>query len=316
MKNNKIEKAISRKVERILSKFDLEGKDSISKESLDEMVGHFQDSMNMIYNEYRLVKNQSQFSEKEIKNYMKELEEKNLQLSHQAKLAGIGEMAANISHEINTPLMIIASHLEKIRICTDKEKTNFKNEKLKKMIESSIVDGKKTVSQITKIVKSLKKISNDPDRVENENYSLLDVIRESSELFLEHFQTKDIKFDIVNNIGNPKIAMNVILMLQVFINLLQNALDAIEDLEDDDKWIRIELHLGDNSYKIRVTNGGPAIEEEHASNIFDLYYSTKDINKGTGLGLGICRKNLKPFGATLELEDLGSPSFLITIPNC
>lgn len=311
---NKVDKAISRKVERILSKFDLEGKDEVPVEALFQMAKYFENSMNILYNEYRVSKNISDLAEKDIQNYIKELDEKNMQLSHQSKLAGIGEMSANIGHEINTPLMVILSNLDLIKLLINKNKKSFDQKSLDQVIKT-VENSKKTTSQITDIIKALKKISSNPENTTIQDVNIMDLISESIVIFKEKLKKRSIFCEIENKTHNSTIKANEVVILQVVTNLIQNAMDATENLSKEERWIKVLIESEDGNCKMSISNGGPCISEEIVDKIFDPFFSTKPVNKGTGLGLGICKKNIESMNGSFSLDNSSCPKFVVTIPH-
>lgn len=307
-------KIVQRKAERILSKFDLD-QDQMDMSEVKKMASMFEQSMQLLYDEYKIARDLSENAENDIRKYLGELKDKNTQLSYQAKLAGIGEMSAGISHEINTPLMIISSNLERIRLCFNKEKDNLKEDKYIQKIEKSIAEGKKTVDKITKIIKALKKISTDPTNVEKVDTNIIDVVEESISLYNENYKKKCVSLTLNNKLKNNFIKSNEIVMIKVFSNLLQNALDAVEELPSECHWVNIDIKECQDNIYFRFENGGGSIPSEISKKIFDPFFTTKPVNKGTGLGLRICRQYMSSLGGSIVLEEKDHPSFLVTIPK-
>ncbi|SMF77201.1 ATP-binding protein [Pseudobacteriovorax antillogorgiicola] len=104
-------------------------------------------------------------------------------------------------------------------------------------------------------------------------------------------------------------------MMQVLLNLVNNACDAVEDLAPKDRWIAIEARITEGNVNIKVSNGGPPIPEEIRTKLFQESFSGKG-HQGFGLGLGISRRLIhKSHGHLDSPAQSKHPEFLITLPK-
>jgi len=193
-----------------------------------------------------------------------------------SKLATVGEMSASIAHEINNPLAIIkASAGTLIRKHEDMDK-----EKILKTLSSI----EKSVDRITKIVSGLKKLSRRSGQDEFQKHSVVDIVNEVITLCEHRFKNKNIK--LVQRLeSHSKILCDDIEIEQVLVNLVNNAVDAVSEL--DEKWVRISLEEEGGHVKICVEDSGSGIPEDILNKIFDPFFTTKEVGKGTGLGMSI-----------------------------
>ncbi|MDD4975717.1 MAG: ATP-binding protein, partial [Bacteriovorax sp.] len=242
------------------------------------------------------------------KEYEAIIEMQQLNLISASKLATLGEMAANIAHEINNPLTTIKIITEMVRRSLSRDNPQ---------IEDSInkLDGlKKTIDRIANIIKNLQSFardgSADPFQEENLNKIIIETLsfcderlkKNSVKLYLDEFPT-----DLVITCRSVQIS-------QVLLNLLNNAFDAIETLEE--KWIRITVVLKPNSIQINITDSGPGIPNEIADKVFKPFFTTKKMNKGTGLGLSISRKIIEEHKGNLILDTTSrNTRFVIELPK-
>ena len=210
---------------------------------------------------------------------LEELQEKQKQAVQNAKLASIGEMTASIAHEINNPLTIIAGltrTIERAIITEDYSQT----EKLK----NAILKINLTIKRITRIIKGLKSFSHNTFEENSKKASLINIIKHSLDSFEENTtgaSTKIIEIPFKDII----IECREIQIEQVIINLISNALDAIQNL--DEKWVKISvLDLG-KTVQISVQDSGKGIPIDLQDRIMAPFFTTKEIGKGTGLGLSI-----------------------------
>jgi len=218
-------------------------------------------------------------------NYEKE----RLKSLQNSKLASLGEMSAGIAHEINNPLSVISGYIALI------EKMEYNPEKLQYKID--II--KKSTERIAKIVKSLKKYS----RVSNINEFKLEplgqIIYEAVNLV--KINPKSLNVDISIELDSEhNLFCNEIQIEQVIINLLNNAIDAIQNL--DRKWIKIHAKEFDSVIELRIIDSGNGIPSQVVNHLFDAFYTTKEIGKGTGLGLSIVKGILEDHNATIFVD--------------
>lgn len=207
-----------------------------------------------------------------------------------SKLASLGELAAGMAHEINNPLGIISGYSELLM------RSNAEDPAAMEKIDVIL----KSCNRISHIVNNLKKFSRSGDDRQQETIVLSSVINEAVMLTKPRLKRDIIDLQYKSN-SKAAITGNVIEIEQVFLNLINNAVDAIKDLTN--KWIKIELEEGPNQVIIRITDSGSGIKKEEASKIFSPFYTSKKVGEGTGLGLSIVDGILKDHDATIEYDD-------------
>jgi signal transduction histidine kinase len=220
------------------------------------------------------------------------LSENKQKMIQSEKMASLGEMAAGIAHEINNPLAIIIGKTERSMRRTEKlsvEQSKIEFEELNS-----------TAKIITKIVKSLLKFSRSAESDPREIVNINSILLESLNLCTERLKKRDIALHLGSTI-NVDIYCKPVQVSQVFINLINNAADAVQN--EPDKWIRIESQmLEQNKVLISITDSGPGIPESIVSKIMQPFYTTKDVGKGTGLGLSISKGIVEEHGGLLYLD--------------
>lgn len=226
-------------------------------------------------NEYELIK-----SLEEIALSKKNLEEESIKTFHASRLSSLGEMAGGVAHEINNPLTIIQGMAKSILIHDDLRLDDHTKTKLGKINAAS--------DRIAKIVKGMKIISSKNDQIEHEIVKVSKVLEISIDLYEEKFKNENIKFKLENP-NDPEIKCNPLQISQILINLVSNAIDALQKYEAEEKalTILIEEDPLTHSVDIRVINSGPILENAVSAKIFEPFFSTKSLGKGTGLGLSI-----------------------------
>lgn len=239
---------------------------------------------------------------------MTNIKESEIKLHHSAKLSSLGEMAAGIAHEINNPLSVIVgkSYILKSQLEANKFDTTSVSEQLT-MIE-------KTAHRIATIIQGLRAFARDDVQQKMESHSVKSIIQDTLLLCSLRFSHHHIEL-LVNDIPDDlHIECRPTQISQVILNLLNNSFDAISDLKE--KWIRIHVQGAEKVVTIRVTDSGPGIAKELQHKIFLPFFTTKEINRGTGMGLSISAGLIKSHQGLLELDiNHEHTSFLITLPR-
>jgi signal transduction histidine kinase len=236
--------------------------------------------------------------------------EQTVKLVHASRLSVLGEMSAGVGHEINNPLTIIYTCVNKL-IKMGNSNT-LDNESVINYSEKIV----KSVQRISSIVNGLKHFSNQSDRVPKSRISIQEIISETSLFCSEHFNSLGISFKIAN-IPDVGIHCHSVQISQVLINLFKNASDALafED-KTEEKWIAVDFKKDEKYFYFVISNGGARIPQEIAAEIFKPFFTTKDNNKGTGLGLSISQTIMKDHGGELyfDSENLDNTTFVVKHP--
>jgi PAS domain S-box-containing protein len=227
----------------------------------------------------------------------KELEK---QIERSKRLAYMGEMAANIAHEIKNPI-------GSIRLFVDTLSRDFTNPVAQKNFMEVIPQ---EVENIDRMVKDLLFLAR-PARLNKVNLDLAEIVGLSVKLCNEGASAKTVslEFDV------PGCPANVLAdgekIKQALCNIILNAIDAVTSGEGR---IVISLETSDNETRIIVRDNGPGISEELASRLFYPFFTTK--HEGTGLGLAIANKIVQDHGGAIEVdskEGVGT-TFSIKLP--
>lgn len=228
-------------------------------------------------------------------------------LIQNAKLISLGEMAGSIAHEINNPLTVIKSYAQK----TIKDLKNNKVDP--NLIEKNLLKIESSSERIIKIINSLKLISHTGENDHLKIASSNDILNEIHNLFKENLKHSDIDLITSNFNGNLILEINYVKFLQVFVNLINNAIDAIHT--SSNKWIKIEAYQMDQKVIFKIINSGDKISQDVQEKIFEPFFTTKQIGAGTGLGLSISRKTIENHNGRIYLNQEDSNTcFVIEMP--
>ncbi len=230
-------------------------------------------------------------------------------LINTARLASLGEMASGIAHEINNPLAII--ELSATRIIQ-----RSSDAKVKSFAERASA----TTTRISKIIRGLKNLSKNGDKGSFKKFAVVDMIEDISSICSERFRDNYIKLEI--NLNDNLVAFgSVIQISQVLLNLLNNAFDELNTLEEGRERKVIldsgEVEIDGQPYiQLSVTDTGNGISEEIRQQIMEPFFTTKVKLRGTGLGLSICQNIVEQHKGNFFLdEDYPQTRFVIQIPK-
>ncbi|MFT6630387.1 MAG: PAS domain S-box-containing protein [Bacteriovoracaceae bacterium] len=223
-----------------------------------------------------------------------------------AQLASVGEMSANIAHEIANPLTIIYGRNNTLLKCANDV------EKLEKTQQS--ISG--AIERIQKIIKGLKRLSRKSQSDEFELVSLKALVDETLNFSKEALKSNQIElmFDDIHD--DIFVECREIEISQVLLNLLSNARDAIIESKTTDKWIKVQFRDKGEHIIFNVSDSGPGIPKENRDKIMESFFTTKKMGKGTGLGLSLASRFLNEHGGSLTLaENTDETTFVLNLPK-
>ncbi len=266
-----------------------------------------------------------------------------MQQRHVQKLESIGQLAAGIAHEINTPIQFVGDNIrflqqefsgikELLRECSDTNEAGaetllkisamaaqmdapYLSEEIPKALDQSL-DG---ISRISKIVSAMKEFSH-PSRNEKQAININKAIESTIVVSTNEWKyVAQLEVDLDPTL--PLIPCAVGEFNQVILNLIVNSAHAIADVEDrgpDGKGrIAVSTKNLSDKVEIRIQDSGMGIPAEVAAKIFDPFFTTKEVGKGTGQGLAIARNIiLNKHGGSIHFESkVGQgTTFILTLP--
>jgi histidine kinase len=238
------------------------------------------------------------------------------QLIQASKMATLGEMATGVAHELNQPLAVIKTASSYFMKKVNK-KESIKDEILFTM--SQEIDSH--VDRATKIINHMRQFGRKSDQKLNK-IQVNKVLKKTFEIFSQQLKVRgiDVAWEIDENL--PFVMADADRLEQVFINLLINARDAIEEkfqfdaARKGDKQITLRTQSKNKKVTIEVKDTGIGVPKAISEKIFEPFFTTKELGKGTGLGLSISYRIIQDFGGNIQVlsdKDHGS-RFIITFP--
>ncbi len=220
----------------------------------------------------------------------KELEVKALS---QSKLASLGKIATGVAHEINQPLSFI-------KIVYESTLRDIGNRRLDQdEITENFKEALRQVNRITQITDHLRSFGRTDTSLLSET-RMPDILANSLTLMGESLRLADISLiqEIEDNL--PSILGNSVQLEQVFINLFQNSVDAMNGTNN--KKIQIAIKQAGPMIKISISDTGPGILPEVVEGMFEPFFTTKRLEDRTGLGLAIVNNIIKEHNGTIEYQ--------------
>ncbi len=245
------------------------------------------------------------------------------QLVHAERLSTLGLLSAGIVHEINNPLMFIMGNKDIIRddledlqtvLAHALEHSTPQKETIDAIIlecKESILDMMEGIARIKTLVNNIKNLS----RSDDQSKAKMDIGRcIDNAINLCHFDLKHIGVQLDVDADLPSIVGNEQQIEQVLINLLKNAVDALETVKLPE--ISLTAKAGEEDIRISVADNGPGIDEDKLQVIWEAFYTSKAVGKGTGLGLSISKGIIEDHGGKIWAQKLKPQGvcFFIELP--
>jgi len=231
---------------------------------------------------------------KTIQQQFEELKKTHARLAHVDRLASVGELAGGVAHEINNPTGIIITTAD--YVLRQAEKQSLSTE-----FREDLQTIRRQARRVSDIVNGLLAFSR-PAILHKRPVSINDVLRQSLTFLAARFREQQLRVELNLGPALPPISVDSDRLEQVFVNLLNNAADAMPQgggviLETSSLLIR-----GVSYQLVMVADSGHGIAEEDMKNIFDPFFSTKPPGKGTGLGLSVSHGIIRDHGGWIDVE--------------
>lgn len=222
------------------------------------------------------------------------------QIDQSEKLAVIGQLAAGVAHEIGNPLTSISSL---VQILQRRSQDQFMSEQLANI--------KENIDRITRIVRELVDFSRPPS-YETAHQDITDIIKTAIGIVKYDKRVRKVKFETDLKKTLPSVIIAADQLLQVFVNIMINALDAIQG----NGTISIISYHDDKQVYVEIKDNGCGMDNSTMEKIFDPFFTTKEVGKGTGLGLSVSYGIINRFKGEIKVKSKlkeGS-TFIISLP--
>jgi len=224
------------------------------------------------------------------------------QIVQSERLAAMGAMIGGVAHELNNPLTSILGVSELLQ---DSQTSDSARKQMALL--------QKETRRAAEIVKNLTYFSRPPTPGKT-RVNLAEVVERTLNLHAYSLRKNNITVDFLREPSVPYVEGDPHQLMQVFLNLIVNAEQAIREARDRGT-LRIRLASNGETVSASFQDDGPGIPVEILPNIFDPFYTTKRPGRGTGLGLSICKSVLKEHNGTVEAANApgGGAVFTVTL---
>ncbi len=227
-------------------------------------------------------------------------------LMQASKLAAIGQLAAGVAHEINNPLTVINANAEMLKLVLDKVGDEFE------MVDLIARAGDRAAKVVRNLLNSARQ-----EEYEFETLDVNESILQAMELVIYQLQSAEVNVVQDLEADLPPIVASNEHMKSVWINLLVNAGDAVKD-RPGERRVELVTRLGPDQQHVQilVRDNGIGMNAAQMGHIFEPFYTTKEPDRGTGLGLATCYRIVEQHGGQIDvLSDPGEgTTFIVMLP--
>ena len=231
--------------------------------------------------------------EKKFMDYKAELGSRQALLFQQSKMATMGEMIGNIAHQWRQPLSVITATASGMLI----------QKEMGALSDEFFVDGSKKInsaaSYLSQTIDDFRNFFN-PNK-EKKKFLISSAISKTTDLISVQLNTKDIF--IVKNIANIEIESYENELIQALINILNNARDELVS-KNYEKYIFIDVAKKHDFVQIRIKDNAGGIKKENLSKVFNPYFTTKEKDEGTGIGLYITQEIIFQLNGEISVRNV------------
>jgi signal transduction histidine kinase len=225
------------------------------------------------------------------------------------KLASLGTVAGGVAHQVNNPLMNIMGQLELIRRLKIADRIE---PEIATRFEKHFSRLEGNFKKINSIISALLVIGRAKPKESFSHCKIVEVIEQAIEYAKVKTPEREISLSS-DQLNELNFFGNEVLLIQMFGNLLINALDATE--EQTHPRVSIDMTCNNSSLEFVIRNSGPKIDKEIIQSIFDPFFTTKKISDGSGLGLVLSRTIAQLHGGTLTYDpNQSDTAFIVSLP--
>lgn len=231
------------------------------------------------------------------------LRETQEELIHAGKMAALGQMSAAMAHEINQPLTALRTFLSSTRI--------FVERGAHAMVADNFATMESLVERIAKITQHLKVFA----RKSPISFLTIDLSQSIERaMMLLDGQLRLAGVEVVAELAPAAVSGDPLRLEQVFVNLIRNAMDAMQD--SPIKCLTIAVRVEADACVTRIADTGTGIAPKDMERLFEPFFTTKEVGKGLGLGLSLSYGIIRDMGGTIHAENLAptGTAFIIHLP--
>jgi|GEM_PF-4236439 len=244
---------------------------------------------------------------REKRRFEAEIERQRVQFINNSKMSALGEMAGGMSHEINNPLAIIKGNITILRLQASTGEVS------KDTVLQFLNKQEKTVDRIANIISGLRSFASDHSQTDFKVFSIQDMIQNTLSFCEARFTNNGVRFEHGPADFGLRVRGRETQLSQAILNILNNAFDAV--VGTPDPWIKLHVAQDGSRLKLSFKNSGTGISPGLRDRIMEPFFTTKEVGKGTGLGLPISKGIVETHGGRLYLDgEAPETTFVIELP--
>jgi two-component system NtrC family sensor kinase len=217
------------------------------------------------------------------------------QLAESERMAALGVLTAGIAHELNNPLTYMALNLDLLtRLVAEARRDPARLDD----IAARLGEVREAAERLSGIVRDLRSFSRSEEgRSEVDLGAVAQLALKLVHNQLRHRARLDVDIRPA-----PPVHADEGRLVQVVLNLVTNALQALPETPDGDNWVRVRVGEEEGGAVLTVADSGPGVPAALAGRVFEPFFTTKPVGQGTGLGLSIAHGIVRAFGGTIRLD--------------
>ena len=231
------------------------------------------------------------------------------QQSQSDRLALLGRLAAVVAHDMSNPLTYLSTNLQLLEREADAlQKVTHRD------VHAAVAESARAVESITDILRDLRRFARSDAVGQPMPTEVRAVVEEA--LLLSSARLRGIQLERELGQDLPRVLVRRRRLVQVLVNLLLNAADAVGGPEAKERRIRITAGRVEGGVRIALEDSGPGLTAEARTRLFQPFFTTKPPGKGVGLGLALSREYVQADGGTLAFEEAGpgGARVVLTLP--
>lgn len=228
------------------------------------------------------------------------------QIAHLSRVATLSELSSSLAHEINQPLGIILSNAEAAAVLLAREPPDL--DELREIVADIISADRRAAGVISRMRALLRR-----EKPKLQETSLNDSINDALSLLNGEFLIHNVSMDVILKSDLPSVQADNILLVQVILNLITNACDAVADNPPGQRVVRISTEANGEEVQAKISDNGSGLPQNPAQ-VFDPFFTTKA--SGLGMGLAICRSIIDAHNGRIwaDSDEAGETTFHLSLP--